>query len=95
MHNLKPLFTVVAVLFASIAIAQTPPTNSSETILLSKKGEPILPEAKDWALSVDASPFLTYTGKLLSNDGADAPAVNSLANYPLTIGGKYFISANL
>jgi hypothetical protein len=93
MHNLKPLFTVVAVLFASIAIAQTPPTNSSETILLSKKGEPILPEAKDWALSVDASPFLTYTGKLLSNDGADAPAVNSLANYPLTIGGKYFISA--
>ena len=93
MHNLKPLFTVVAVLFASIAIAQTPPTNSSETILLSKKGEPILPEAKDWALSVDASPFLTYTGKFLSNDGADAPAVNSLANYPLTIGGKYFISA--
>jgi hypothetical protein len=93
MHNLKPLFTVVAVLFASIAIAQTPPTNSSETILLSKKGEQILPEAKDWALSVDASPFLTYTGKLLSNAGADAPAVNSLANYPLTIGGKYFISA--
>jgi|688.fasta_scaffold142735_1 hypothetical protein len=93
MHNLKPLFTVVTVLFASIAIAQTPPTNSSETILLSKKGESILPEAKDWALSVDASPFLTYTGKLLSNAGADAPAVNSLANYPLTIGGKYFISA--
>jgi hypothetical protein len=93
MHNLKPLFTIVTVLFASIAIAQTPPTNSSETILLSKKGESILPEAKDWALSVDASPFLTYTGKLLSNAGADAPAVNSLANYPLTIGGKYFISA--
>jgi hypothetical protein len=93
MHNLKPLFTVVTVLFASIAIAQTPPTNSSETILLSKKGESILPEAKDWALSVDARPFLTYTGKLLSNAGADAPAVNSLANYPLTIGGKYFISA--
>jgi hypothetical protein len=93
MHNLKPLFTIVTVLFASIAIAQTPPTNSSETILLSKKGESILPEAKDCALSVDASPFLTYTGKLLSNAGADAPAVNSLANYPLTIGGKYFISA--
>jgi hypothetical protein len=93
MHNIKPLFTIVTVLFASIAIAQTPPTNSSETILLSKKGESILPEAKDWALSVDASPFLTYTGKLLSNAGADAPAVNSLANYPLTIGGKYFISA--
>jgi len=93
MHNLKPLFTIVTVLFASIAIAQTPPKNSSETILLSKKGESILPEAKDWALSVDASPFLTYTGKLLSNAGADAPAVNSLANYPLTIGGKYFISA--
>jgi hypothetical protein len=93
MHNLKPLFTLVTTLFATIAIAQTPPDNTSETVLLSKKGESILPEAKDWALSVDASPFLTYTGKLLSNAGADAPAVNSLANYPLTIGGKYFTSA--
>lgn len=26
--------------------------------LTSKKGEPILPEAKDWAISVDATPFL-------------------------------------
>ncbi len=93
MHNLKPLFTLVTILFVTIAFAQTPPDNTSETVLLSKKGEPILPEAKDWALSVDASPFLTYTGKLLSTTGADAPAVNSLANYPLTIGGKYFTSA--
>ncbi len=93
MHNLKPLFTLVTILFVTIAIAQTPPDNTSETVLLSKKGEVILPEAKDWALSIDASPFLSYTGKLLSTAGADAPAVNSLANYPLTIGGKYFTSA--
>lgn len=70
-----------------------PPDSVSAPLLMSKRGEPILPEAKDWALSIDASPFLSYTGKLLSTAGSDAPAVNSLANYPLTIGGKYFTSA--
>lgn len=93
MYNIKRLFSILTILFVNVAIAQNPPDNGTETVLLSKKGEPILPEAKDWALSIDASPFLTYTGKLLSNTGADAPAVNSLANYPLTIGGKYFITA--
>jgi hypothetical protein len=93
MHNPKFLFSVITVLFVNLSFAQAPPDNTAETVLLSKKGEPILPEAKDWALSVDASPFLSYTGKLLSTAGADAPSVNSVANYPLTIGGKYFISA--
>jgi len=93
MHNIKTVFTVLSILAINIALAQTPPDNAAEPMLMSKKGEPILPEAKDMALSIDASPFLTYTGKLLSNTGSDAPAVNSISNYPLTLGGKYFISA--
>jgi len=93
MQKLKRFFSVILLLFAHIVMAQNPPEITSEPILLSKHGEPILPEAKDWALSIDASPFLTYTGKLLSSVGADAPEVNSLTNYPFTIGGKYFINS--
>jgi hypothetical protein len=92
MRNIKGFFTLFTLIFSSALFAQMPPDNATQPLLLSKKGEPILPEAKDWALSIDASPFLTYTGKLLSTAGSDAPAINSLANYPLTIGGKYFIS---
>ena len=93
MHNIKKLFSVLTLFSFNLAFAQMPPDSAIEPTLMSKRGEPILPEAKDWALSVDASPFLTYTGKLLSTTGSDAPAVNALANYPLTIGGKYFISS--
>jgi hypothetical protein len=93
MRNLKKLFCVISLISFNSVMAQMPPDSTSGPVLLSKRGESILPEAKDWALSIDASPFLTYTGKLLSTAGADAPAVNSLANYPLTIGGKYFITS--
>lgn len=90
MRNLRKFVCVISVISFHTAMAQMPPDSTAGPMLLNKRGEPILPEAKDWALSIDASPFLTYTGKLLSTAGADAPAVNSLANYPLTIGGKYF-----
>ncbi len=92
MSNIKTVFSFITFLSFNLAFAQIPPQPAADALLLSKKGEPILPEAKDFALSIDASPFLTYTGKLLSATGADAPVINSLANYPLTIGGKYFIS---
>lgn len=94
MRNLKSLFSVLTLCSLNLAIAQNPPENTPEQPpLLNKKGEVILPEAKDWALSIDASPFLTYTGQLLSSAGSTAPSVNSLGNYPFTIGGKYFISS--
>ena len=92
MSNIKTVFSFITFLSFNLAFAQRPPQPAADALLLSKKGEPILPEAKDFALSIDASPFLTYTGKLLSAAGADAPVINSIANYPLTIGGKYFIS---
>lgn len=58
--------------------------------LQSKKGEPYLPEAKDCGITVDATPFLEYTGKLLSGGGATAPTAAFPANFPLTLTGKYF-----
>ncbi len=60
--------------------------------LTSKKGEAYLPEAGDWAISIDASPFLNYAGQLLSNAGATAPTWNHL-NGLNTIKGKLFVDA--
>jgi len=34
--------------------------------MMSKKGTPILPEAKDWSIGFDAAPLLGYFGNLYS-----------------------------
>jgi hypothetical protein len=56
--------------------------------LTSKKGEPILPEAGDWAISADATPFLNYLGKAFSGSNS-APTMNFLGNNSVIM-GKYF-----
>ncbi len=59
--------------------------------LTSKKGEPILPEAEDWAISFDATPVFQFVGNAFNgNTGNAAPSVNFL-NSNQTIIGKKFI----
>lgn len=59
--------------------------------LTSKKGEPYLPEAGDWAIGFDAAPFLTYAGQLFGNAASNSsPAVNYVGNMPWGITGKMF-----
>lgn len=58
--------------------------------LTSKKGEPILPESGDWAIAIDAVPFLNYAGGFLSNAGATAPNFNWTDGSTMTIMGKMF-----
>ena len=60
--------------------------------LTSKKGEPILPEANDWAISLDASPIFQFVGNAFSGATATntAPTVGWL-NSNQTIIGKKFI----
>jgi hypothetical protein len=48
-----------------------------------------LPKAGDFALGVDASPFLTYLGSIFSDNGATAPTFGSQNIY-----GKYFLRDN-
>ena len=65
--------------------------------LTSKKGEPFLPEAGDYAIGVDATPFLNYVGnffggRVVTNN--QAPTFNFLNNNNLMIMGKYFKDAN-
>ena len=60
--------------------------------LTSKKGTPILPTAGDWALSVDATPFLDFAGNLIGANGTNvAPTMNFLSGNR-TIIGKYFVT---
>ncbi|MEO6301974.1 MAG: hypothetical protein ABIP51_02260 [Bacteroidia bacterium] len=68
--------------------------------LTSKKGEPILPEAGDWGLAIDATPFLNYAGNFFGKAGTtnpgggsnQAPTWNFLTTAQ-TITGRYFKDA--
>jgi hypothetical protein len=59
--------------------------------LTSKKGEPILPEAGDWAISMNADPIFTFVGNAFhGNNASGAPGVG-FTNVDQTIVGKKFI----
>ncbi|MGB3946682.1 MAG: hypothetical protein WBM13_01750 [Bacteroidia bacterium] len=59
--------------------------------LTSKKGEFILPEAGDWGVSVNATPFLNYFGNFIGGNGLNtAPTTNFLSTNQ-SIMGKYFV----
>ncbi len=60
--------------------------------LVSKKGEPMLPDSGDWAIAVDASPFLNYMGNVFSSSGKNS-VFKSNADSNLTVIGKYFLSS--
>jgi len=77
----KKVLLIATVFAASTTFAQD---------LTSKKGETILPEAEDWAISFDATPFLNYFGQMLSNAGATAPTAGYTNGYPWAIKGKMF-----
>ena len=62
------------------------------TGLTSKKGEPILPEANDWAVSFDAVPFMNYMGNLFSGSTTvnTSPGATWVNPTTMTITGKLF-----
>ena len=59
--------------------------------LTSKKGEPILPEAGDYMIGIEANPFLNYIGKIGSSANV-APSFNFMNGNNMII-GKYFKDA--
>ncbi len=57
--------------------------------------ESYLPEADDWAIGIDATPFLNYAGNLIGgNDGNVAPTWNYLTTNQ-TISGKLMASEDM
>lgn len=71
-------------IFSLLIISFALNAQDSTNVLLSKRGEPILPEAKDWGIGVDATPVFNYIANL--NKGIYEK------NLP-TITGKYFKDA--
>ena len=61
--------------------------------LTSKKGETMLPEAGDWAISMDATPFLDFAGGVLGGN-ATAPTAGYVTDQDWHIRGKMFKDAN-
>ena len=61
--------------------------------LESKKGEPILPEEGDWAVSIDATPFLRYVGNLFTDTENAAPTAQ-FPNDQFAISVKKFKTAD-
>jgi len=62
--------------------------------LTSKKGEPFLPEAGDYAVSIDATPFLNYAGNFFGKTANNAAPGWNYFTQNQTILGKYFKDAN-
>lgn len=82
----KSILAVAVVLGATSLFAQK---------LENKKGEAYLPAAGDWAVGIDANPFLQYFGNLIGGGQGNntAPSWNSLGFQTIT--GKYFVEDDM
>jgi hypothetical protein len=60
--------------------------------LTSKKGEPILPEAEDWAISMNADPIFEFVGNAFNGNSNNKAANTNWLGSSHTIIGKRFIN---
>lgn len=60
--------------------------------MTSKNGTPILPEAGDWSIGVDAQPVLNYFGNMFNNTSNNSVSINGLDQNAIV--GKYMKDAN-
>ncbi|MBI3503020.1 MAG: hypothetical protein HY063_14615 [Bacteroidetes bacterium] len=87
---LSALFVVMtAALFAQDAFPPQPQ-------LVTRKGEPFLPDSGDWAISFDAVPFMNYMGNLFSGSTTQntSPGAAWLNPTLMTVTGKMFKDAH-
>lgn len=82
----KSILAVAVVLGTSAAFAQD---------LTSKKGENYLPEAGDWAISIDAAPLLGYVQGIFGSNGSPSDGSWSFLNGNNVITGKYFVADDM
>lgn len=86
-------FSFLVCLFTLYIVHRTSYIASAQD-LTSKKGEPILPEANDWAISFDAVPFLNYTANLFNgNAGINNSTGAWVDPTTMSITGKKFKDA--
>jgi hypothetical protein len=92
----KYIFFIAFTLVALSSVAQDSVTSVDSPVLKTKRGILILPEAKEWALGVSATPFLNYAGNVLNgNTFNTAPSFQYTQNPSnlLAVFGKYMIDA--
>jgi hypothetical protein len=79
----KKVLFVASMFLATAMIAQDG--------LTSKKGEAYLPEAGDWALGFDGTPFLDYAGNMFNGNTGNSVNATWVGNQPaMTVYGKMF-----
>jgi hypothetical protein len=86
----KLLFVVVLTSFVAAATAQ-------DNTMMSKRGTPILPEAGDWSIGIDAVPFVDWAfdkTRVFSNTGVTSAGGAVNAQAPMTFVGLYMKDAN-
>lgn len=59
--------TAIALAFALSSLASVAAQESTGTVLTGKNGTPILPQAGDIAIGVEATPYLNYLGNMFNN----------------------------
>lgn len=69
-------------------------TNPDVPQIVSKKGEVYLPQAGDWAISLDATPWFNYIGNFFHGTGSTQSPTASFLNSNQTIIGKYYANNN-
>ena len=82
----KSILAVAVLLGTSATFAQD---------LTSERGENYLPEAGDWAVSIDASPLLGYIQGIFGSEGTGSGGEWSFLNGNNVITGKYFTADDM
>ncbi len=95
---MKKIFISILLSLGVVGVfAQTTDATANTDVPLTKSGYKFLPEKGDYALGIDATPFLEYignsfNGKLGGNNAPTFDGVNSFGE--ITIYGKYFLKAD-
>ena len=84
--------------FLTVAIILVASTMFSQELSKNKNGKVLNPEAGDWGISVDGSPFIDFAADLVhigAAKNASSPTFNGLNAQDYSISGKYFKSNNM
>ncbi|MBI2258944.1 MAG: hypothetical protein HYU67_08605 [Flavobacteriia bacterium] len=63
--------------------------------LKSEKGEAYLPVAEEWAIGIDAAPYLNYLGNMFGKTANNVAPTWNYSTVNNTIFGKYFVSEKM
>jgi len=87
---MKKIIVTIIIIFVVITAMFAQLTTNDSSILVSKKGIPILPQKGDFAIGTNASPFLSYLGNIFNNTTDNEFRFNN----EIRVVGRYFVSDN-